>query len=104
MFKDKISELMKKEDISQRELAKKIQINESAMSRYLSGERIPRTDIITKLAKYFNVSVEELLDEHVINTNFKEIRGLVARNASNLSNEEISELITLLSQNIKKWD
>lgn len=72
------------------------------MSRYLSGERTPRTDIITKLARYFNVSVEELLDEHVVNTNFKEIRGLVARNASNLSNEEISELITLLSQNIKK--
>lgn len=102
MFKDKIAELMKKEGISQRELAKEIQINESAMSRYLSGERTPRVDIVTKLARYFNVSLEELLDESVANTDFREIRGLVARNASNLSNEEISELITLLSQNIKK--
>lgn len=102
MFKEKIAELMKKEGISQRELAKEIQINESAMSRYLSGERTPRIDIITKLARYFNVSLEELLDESVANADFMEIRGLVARNASNLSNEEISELITLLSQNIKR--
>lgn len=101
MFKEKISDLMKKEGISQRDLAKKIQINESAMSRYLSGERTPRIDIATKLARYFGISVEELLDEQTKDENFIELRGLVARNASNLSNKEISELITLLSKNIK---
>ena len=102
MFKDKIKELMKKKGISQRELANVIQINESAMSRYLSGERRPRTDIMAKLARYFDISMEELLDENVTNTNFKELHSLVARNACNLTNEEISELITLLSNNIKK--
>lgn len=103
MIKDKILELMKKEGISQRELSRKIEINESALSRYLSGERTPRIDILTKLARYFNVSVEELLDDNdnSYSSDFIEIRTLVARNASNLSNEEISNLITLLSKNIK---
>lgn len=102
MFKDKILELMKKEGISQRELSEKIQINESSMSRYLSGERTPRIDVISKLARHFNITVEELLDDNTHNTEYIEMRGLVARNASNLSNEEIASLITLLSNNIKK--
>lgn len=102
MFKDKIFELLKKEGITQRELANKIQINESALSRYISGERTPRIDIVTKLARYFNVSVEELLDEKKTSSDYDEFCGLVARNASKLSNEEISKLITLLAECIKK--
>lgn len=101
MFKDKIFELLKKEGITQRELANKIQINESALSRYISGERTPRIDIVTKLVCYFNVSVEELLDEKKTSSDYDEFCALVARNASKLSNEEISKLITLLAECIK---
>lgn len=102
MINKKICELIKKEGISQRELAKQIGINESALSRYLNGSRTPRIDIISKLAKHFNISVEELLDEDQKNSDFKEIHNLVARNAANLSNKEILEIINLLSSHIKK--
>lgn len=101
MFKDKIKELMSSKDITQRELANAIQIKESAMSRYISGDRKPRIDILTKIARYFNVSIDELMDESSINADFMELRGLVARNASKLSNEEIKELLSILSNNIK---
>ena len=101
MFKDKIKELMSVKGISQRDLANAIQINESAMSRYISGERTPRIDILAKLARYFDVSIDELIDEKNDNTNFLELRGLVARSASSLTNDEIKELLSILSNNIK---
>lgn len=101
MFKDKIKKLMNSKNVSQRDLAKAISINESAMSRYISGERTPRIDILTKIARYFNVSIEELIDESPENENFMELRGLVARSASVLTNEEIKELLNILSSNIK---
>lgn len=101
MFKDKIKELMNSKKVSQRDLANAIQINESAMSRYISGERTPRIDILTKIARYFNVSIEELMGESASNTSFIELRGMVARSASNLTNEEIKELLSILSKNIK---
>ena len=101
MFKDKVKNLMNSKGISQRDLANAIQINESAMSRYISGERTPRIDILTKIARYFDVTIEELIDEKNETTNFMELRGLVARSASSLSNDEIKELLNILSNNIK---
>ena len=101
MFKDKIKELMNSKNVTQRELANAIMINESAMSRYISGERAPRIDVLTKISRYFNVSIEELMDESTGNTNYIELRGLIARSASSLTNEEIKELLNILSKNIK---
>ena len=101
MFKEKVKELMNEKNISQRDLANAIKINESAMSRYISGERTPRIDILTKIARFFNVSIDELMDDSFDVTEFKELRGLVARNASKLTNDEIKELLSILSNNIK---
>ena len=101
MVKNKIKELMIDKGVTQRDLANAIHINESAMSRYISGERTPRIDILTKLARFFDVSIEELIDEKCENASFMELRGLVARSASSLTNDEIKELLNLLSNNIK---
>ena len=92
---------MNAKGISQRDLASAIELNESALSRYISGERNPRIDILTKMARYFDVTIEELIDEKNENSNFMELRGLVARSASSLTNEEIKELLNILSNNIK---
>ena len=101
MFKEKIKELMNSRNVSQRELANAINITESAMSRYISGERKPRVDILTKLARYFDVSIEELIGVENEISDFMELRGLVARSASSLTNDEIKELLNILSSNIK---
>ena len=53
--------LLEETNTTQRELAKKIKVTEVTISRYLSGERIPRMEIINKIAKYFGVSVDYLL-------------------------------------------
>ena len=53
--------LMEDLNMSQVDLAKKIGISNVTISRYLSGDRIPRLDVITKIASAFNVSIDYLL-------------------------------------------
>mgnify|MGYP004525105897 FL=1 len=44
----RISELLQKQGVSQKELAKRIGVTEAAMSRYISGTREPKPDVIAK--------------------------------------------------------
>ncbi|EME3581508.1 helix-turn-helix transcriptional regulator [Enterococcus faecium] len=54
----KIKELRKKNKITQSDLAKKIGIGKSAISNYESGYRMPKQDLLFKLANFFNESVD----------------------------------------------
>lgn len=56
-----LSTLLEEKNITQRELADKINVTEVTISRYLSGERSPRIEIVNKIAEYFNVSIDYLL-------------------------------------------
>lgn len=60
-FIKNLSILLEERNITQRELAEKIDVTEVTISRYLSGERSPRIEIVNKIANYFKVSVDYLL-------------------------------------------
>ncbi len=47
-------------DRNQEEVAKACGISPAAVGMYERGERIPRDEIKIRLARYYNVSVEEL--------------------------------------------
>lgn len=94
----KIIQLMKQEGMTQKELAEKINVTEASMSRYLKDKRLPRIDVLANIAKVFNVSIEFLQGEDEVNE-VCEIKRLVARNATNMSQEEKMELIKILTQN-----
>ena len=56
--------------MKQTELAKKVGISNVTICRYLTAERIPRLDVVIKIASLFNVSVDYLLglsNDKVIN-------------------------------------
>ena len=55
MFKEKVKELMNQQNITQKELAELSGITEASVSRYLSGERTPRIDIVINFAKALKV-------------------------------------------------
>ena len=59
-FIKKLSILLEEKNITQRELAEKINVTEVTISRYLSGERSPRIEIVNKIAEFFNVSIDYL--------------------------------------------
>lgn len=61
IFSERISELMGRYKLSQKELAAKAGVTESAMSYYVKGERTPRSDVLTRMAKALNTTTDYLL-------------------------------------------
>jgi len=61
MFGNKIKSLRQDNDLTQEELAKKLNITRSALSNYESGIREPDYSLLIRIADYFNVPVDYLL-------------------------------------------
>lgn len=90
-----IRDLMKESNMTQKELATKINVTEASMSRYLKDERIPRIDVLVNIARVFNVSVEYLKGIDEVD-DFDKIKRIVARNASSMTEEQKYELAKML--------
>lgn len=58
-----IDKLLKENGLKQKDLADAIGVSESSISKYRSGERIPKVDVLTKIADYFGVSTDYLLTD-----------------------------------------
>ena len=70
MLSDKLSNLRKKRGLTQEELALELFISRSMIAKYETGKAYPTNEILQKIADYFEISVdelvqrEELIDEH----------------------------------------
>lgn len=110
-FSYRLIVLMEDFNMSQVDLSNKIGISNVTISRYLSGDRIPRLDVITKIASAFNVSVDYLLglsddrNGEDANTNTDVDIALLAKNLfglddnSHLSKKQIELIKNLLMAN-----
>lgn len=58
----RLKELRKKRGISQLRLAIELEMNQNSISRYESGEREADYRTLIRLADYFNVSIDYLLE------------------------------------------
>ena len=58
----RLKEIRKKKGISQLKLAMDLNMNQNTVSRYETGEREPGINELIKIADYFNVSVDYLLE------------------------------------------
>jgi transcriptional regulator with XRE-family HTH domain len=61
MFPRYLSKKLFDNDMSQRELSIKMNIHESLVSRWMSGERVPTLPNIIKLASIFGVTTDEII-------------------------------------------
>ena len=59
---NKIKELRKEKNISQLKLALDLSMNQNTISRYETGEREADYKTLIKIADYFNVSIDYLLE------------------------------------------
>lgn len=71
-FKDRLLQLRKEKNMSREELAKKLNLSYSAISKYETGARTPDDDIKKKIAEYFNVSLDYLMGVSDIRNPYKE--------------------------------
>ncbi|MCK8825363.1 helix-turn-helix domain-containing protein [Fuchsiella alkaliacetigena] len=87
----RLKELRKKEELSQRELAKKLNLSGSTIGMYEAGKRKPDSDTLQKIASFFDVSVDYLLGRTNERKSADEIKKDLAANPELLELwEEIS--------------
>ena len=61
MFSDNLIELRKYHNLSQEELAEKINVSRQTLSKYETGESLPDIEKCKSLADVFGVSVDDLI-------------------------------------------
>ena len=57
----RISELLQKNGLTQRELAKQVVVSEVSISRYVNGERTPKGPNVVNIANTLHTTVEYLM-------------------------------------------
>jgi transcriptional regulator with XRE-family HTH domain len=93
---DRISELLKKRNISQKELATQIGVTEAAMSRYIAGTREPKPDVLANIATALHTTSDYLLGIENDDFNYNNVRRIIARNSSKMTEYEKKALIDAL--------
>lgn len=98
----KMKELMKKQNISQRDLSIRLNTTEATISRYINNQREPNTDTLANIATALNTTVDYLLgksSDDDIDCGFGKLKVFVARNATNLTQDQKLEIINILLKN-----
>ena len=67
-FNEKLQILRKNENLTQEELAEKLFVSRTAISKWESGRGYPSIDSLKIIAKHFNVTVDELIGSEEIIT------------------------------------
>ncbi len=86
---EKISMLLSEQRITQKELAERIGVTEGAMSRYVTGTREPKPEVIANIATALHTTSDYLLGIE----NKQSLHRIIARNAKKMTAEEKDELI-----------
>lgn len=96
---NRISELLEKRGMTQKELSLATKITESAISHYVKGDRVPRGVNLMKIATALGTTTDYLLEtgeKLESEDEIKIIKTLIARNAEDMSYEDKMELVGIL--------
>lgn len=99
---ERISELLSKNGLSQRELADKVGVTEVSMSRYIKGDRVPKGPIIANIALALHTTSDYLLGQETeedSETVYYQTQRAIARNASKWSQKQKADLVNALFEN-----
>ena len=82
-FGEKLRALRTDKSLSQEQLAKRLSITKSMISAYENSVRLPSYDVLTKIALFFNVSIDYLFG--FTERNYLDITGLTEHQIRALS-------------------
>lgn len=94
---NKVRKLMDERGINQKDLASMCGVTEPAMSRYLAGNRQPKSETLANMATALRTTSNDLLGIEPLSST-DEVFRLVARNVSAIPQDVRLQLIQLLSQ------
>lgn len=96
-FNERLSMLLRRKELTQKELAEKAGVTEAAMSHYLKGDRTPRAAVLARIADALEVTTDYLLGgESLDSEELTYARRLIARNVHQMTKEEKMEIINIL--------
>lgn len=92
----RISELLKKTNVQQKELADRVGVSEGVMSRYISGDRDPKPEMLANIATALKTTSDYLLGIEENDYSYSKVKRMIARNAQNMTAQEKRDLINAL--------
>lgn len=107
MFSDNLKQLRKAKGITQTQFASEFNISAGTIAMWETGKRMPDTEMLRKIAQFFNVSIDYLLDNEkspLDDTKEPEDEELIIlnRNAKKLSEEQQKILLDVVKQMLKE--
>ena len=101
-LKDRLGGLLSERQMSQKQLAELTNLTESAVSRYVSGDRVPKGAILLNIANALGSSTDYLLGltdiAHPLSSEqeIEQAFELIARNAKTMTPEEKQRFAKIL--------
>ena len=100
---ERIAGLLREQDKSQRELARQAGITNASISRYIKGNRVPKSSIIANIAKALHTTTDYLLgnekDSNDPELEYNYTQRAIARNANRWSKKQKLDLVKILFEN-----
>jgi len=95
-FGKRVTETLRKQNMTQKMLAERICISEAMLSRYVTGDREPKPDMIANIATALRTTSDYLLGIENDEFDFPRVRRIIARNSSTMTEQEKKALINAL--------
>ena len=96
LFGERLLNLLQKQDMTQKELADKINTTEATLSRYISGNREPKADMLANIATALHTTSDFLLGIEQNDFDFPKVERLLARNSATMTDKQKKALISAL--------
>ena len=96
VFSERVSELMKQQHLSQKLLAEKVGVTDSAMSLYVRDKRTPRSDVLARIAKALGVASDYLLGINDAVNNDEDRLSYLQRKLGKLDEAQLEKAETVL--------
>lgn len=87
---------LQKQGMTQKELAERIHTTEATLSRYVSGDREPKADMLANIATALHTTSDFLLGIEQDDFDFPKVERLLARNAATMTEQQKKVLISAL--------
>lgn len=90
-----LSRLRKKADMTQSELANKLNVTHQAVSRYENGHCFPDVSVLVQIAEIFNVTLDELIGAGAPTRGETKILNSVAAGECDIKADDFSDIVSL---------
>ena len=92
----RIEKVLENSNMTQRDLANRIGVDESTVSRIIKGERTPKSEVLANIATALHTTSDYLLGIEKDEFDSSKLVRLIARNSSKMSDADKKALISAL--------